>query len=147
MSRFDKYMAIPFIEGGRDFSGVDCFGLYALIVATELGLPVPDPRVSFGRNGARTVLAAFAAEVARGAWIEVKTPRIFDAVRMSGFHVVRGEAHKSESHVGCYDGTGYVIHTELQTGPRRMPVEDPEIGPRLRGFFRPAVLLNLPLAA
>lgn len=144
---FDKYMAVPFVENGRAFAGADCFGLYALILAHELGLAVPDPDVSFSKDGARAVLHAFAAGVARGEWIEVATPRIFDAVRMTGVHVLRGQAAKSESHLGCYDGMGRVLHTELNTGPRLMPLDDPEIKGRFRGFFRPAVLLNVAIAA
>lgn len=144
---FDKYMAVPFVENGRSFAGADCFGFYALILAHELGIAVPDPDVSFTRDGARAVLAAFAAGVARGEWIAVETPRMFDAVRMTGVHVLRGKAGKSESHIGCYDGHGRVIHTELNTGPRCMALDDPEIAPRFRGFFRPAVLMNVAIAA
>lgn len=140
MSRFDKYMAVPFLENGRTFDGADCFGLYALVLATELGLAVPDPHVAFGSHGARAVVHAFAAAVARGDWIEVDAPQMFDAVRMLGFHTERGEARRSETHVGCYVGRGQVLHTELGTGPRIMSLADPEIAARRPNFVRPQIL-------
>lgn len=37
-----KYVGLPFVEGGRDFSGVDCYGVIVLIYREELGVDLWD---------------------------------------------------------------------------------------------------------
>ncbi len=39
---FSKYINIPYKELGRDWNGVDCYGLVVLIFREEVGLHLPD---------------------------------------------------------------------------------------------------------
>ena len=43
----DKYMFIPFVDKGRDFSGCDCRGLVGLIVKEVFNIDIPDMQVSW----------------------------------------------------------------------------------------------------
>lgn len=38
----DKYIGIPWVEGGREFTGADCFGILMLYYKNELGIEIPD---------------------------------------------------------------------------------------------------------
>jgi len=41
MNWADKYVGIPYQEGGRTVMGVDCWGLYYLVLKHEFGIIVP----------------------------------------------------------------------------------------------------------
>jgi len=55
----DDYSHIPFVDGGRDEHGVDCWGLVCLVSRDEFGVELPDypgAGLSRGRISAKTLL-------------------------------------------------------------------------------------------
>lgn len=148
MSAFDRFMAVPYREGGRDMAGADCFGLYLLILRYAARLEIErHPGLSAMRQPKRA-MAAIEAAIAAGAWRKVWTPgdsvhpgavaQRFDAVLLRA-HVRRrdGAVVAAPLHIGCATGVGQVIHTESGIGPRCDAFDDPMLKPRLRGVFRP----------
>lgn len=97
-----KYIGLPYVTGGRDARGVDCWGLLRLIYRQERGIDLPEyPGLDLEQIRAisREILA-----IASRDWREVVTPQDGDAVAMS----LKDALH----HVGVWvdaDG-GKIVH-------------------------------------
>jgi hypothetical protein len=141
----ERYIAIPFKDLGRDFSGADCFGIYLLILQHEAGIDLADVRATY--RSPQAAIAAVEAEIVSGRWDKVATPDKFDCVHMTS-HVERsGKIVKNELHVGCALGGGWMLHSELPGGPRLVRLDDPEVKNRVLAFYRPAALAQARTAA
>lgn len=148
MRWLDRYIAIPFKDGGRDFAGVDCMGLYMLILAHEAKINLDEPGVSFGSN-ARAVMRKVESELHSGNWIMVaegngsavkSTADKFDIVLMSA-HVRRGrDVAKADLHLGCALGNGFMVHTEQDIGAQYVALDDPDVCGRVKAVLRPRAL-------
>jgi probable lipoprotein NlpC len=134
----DRYLAIPFRDFGRSWSGCDCFGLYALILATEADARLHEVGVSAGTSP-RAVIAKVAEEVASGRWEKVETPQRFDLVQMLAYAQGRRSA---DLHIGCVTGRNHIIHTEKPHGVKHQRLDSLEIKPRIVAFWRPKVLTD-----
>ncbi len=156
MTCTDRYMAVPFVKRGRSFEGADCAGLYLLFVANEGGLMLSAP-AELGFDTPLQSAAAIEGEIMSGRWIEIwrRGPgadlreakllaRRFDCVVMTA-HVRdnEGRLHSRELHLGCAIGNGEMLHTELETGPQLVPIDDSEIAHRVRAIYRPAALAEV----
>jgi len=144
----DRYMAIPFKDGGRTWRGADCLGLYLLVLATECDKRPGDHDVSYARDAA-AVVARMDAEIAAGRWLTVAVgdgravkgaARRFDAVRMTGHIRTGAGVVRGDVHMGVALGDGRVLHTESGAGPQILAIDDPRILKRVVGVYRPAVL-------
>lgn len=139
MSRFDRYMGIPFVDEGADFSGCNCLGLYALILAREAQV---DIGIALDARATLTDLAdRVAAALATGRWTMVATgdgaavrhkARMFDAIEMTV-----PEAGRAPLHIGCALGDGMMIHTERGAGPRCLPIDHRSVARRIVAVWRP----------
>lgn len=144
----DKFMAIPFVDGGRSRAGADCFGLYAIVVRDLFAVQL-DQDVSYERD-ADAVVRRVADEVASDRWITIATgdgavaraaARKGDAIVMSGHvHLADGRVVRGDIHLGVALGDGRVLHTEPTTGPQILALDDPRIVRRVRGVWRPRAL-------
>lgn len=142
MSRFDNYLAVPFRHRGRDLSGADCFGLYALVLAQEASVAVADIDAGY-EDGPYKTAAAVANALARGEWVKVDVPQTFDAAVMCAYYTQGGIVRRcADMHVGCMIDDRRLLHTEDHTGPRIVAIDDPPITRRIRFFARPYALLR-----
>lgn len=140
----DRYVMIPFRDRGRDWSGVDCFGMHLLLCREEGGFALPDHDVSYERN-TDAVRACIEREMIAGDWTLIaqgdgaavkSVARKFDLVVMSA-HVRVGSVVRSvELHVGTTVGDGMLIHTERPGGAQVLAMDDPPIRTRIKSVYR-----------
>ena len=136
----DKYIGIPFVEGGRDFNGCDCAGLVLLALKMELGLEALDFReyekAHFAGMEGYKYLGKVMAEVIEKDWRVVDEPRPFDLVR---FYY-----GKEPSHVGIWAGyRNMFLHVEeVGLFTRLTNLHDLSWGPRFFEFRRHKSLME-----
>ena len=123
----EKYVGVPFVDGGRTIEGLDCWGLVCLIYAEQLGVDLP----SYGDVSARDLLAiARAIEGGREPWQPVDKPQAFDVVSMRFYN------RSWVGHVGVMvDGT-QMIHTEETIAAAIIPVSHYTVRDRISGYWR-----------
>ena len=112
----DKYIGIPFREGGRDFTGCDCGGLVVLALREECGIQALDfteyEALDFmGMAGFEKIGAGI--ERVMGEWGAVEKPQAFDLARF--YH------GRYPCHVGLWSGKGGTfLHVEKHGGVARL---------------------------
>lgn len=142
----DRYLAVPYRDGGRGWAGADCLGLYALILTHEACIAFPKFAVSVGVDPRRALAAIEAQVLTVHRWQRVygqpkQVSEKFDCVRMTGHaRGADGIVRRSDIHLGCALGNGKVIHTEDSRGPRIIALDDPAIVKRVVGVYRPLFL-------
>lgn len=110
-SSFERYLRIPFVEHGRDFSGCDCWGLARLVYAEECGIDLP--RFSEISPAQHLAIARAAHQaVAADPWRRVDgPPQRFDVAVMRGPPVFDGARHVSAPvHFGVMANGETLLH-------------------------------------
>ena len=124
-----KFQAIPFVNGGRDFRGCDCWGLHRLICAERLGIELPlwDTVTADDR---RAVVAAVEEQTEADCWRAVARSQAIECdlvlIRQAGEAV----------HVGTHIGHERLIHTQRQIGAVVIGLGHPRISRRIEGIYR-----------
>lgn len=127
-STWDKYIGIPYVEGGADFNGCTCWGLVHLVLKTECGIEVP----TYGEvSAADTIAATVSRDQAGGTWQQVTTPRMFDVALMYAM-----TPHRYLGHVGIMTSPEHVLHVWKATDAVNMRIDHPRVRYRLVGFYR-----------
>ena len=113
MNWSDKYIGIPFLEGGRDFNGCDCGGLVLLVLRCEKGIIGRDftsyELEDFRSHRGLTLIGKGIDEVVAEDWRPVDgKPHSFDLLRFN--------TGKASCHVGIYVGDGRFLHVESGRG-------------------------------
>lgn len=102
-----KYVGIPYVEGGRDRSGLDCWGLLRLVYLEEDGLELPElPDVT--RQTPTAIACEIAKQIVEQGWVQTN-PFERAAVAIS---------LQDRPHVGIWtvsDG-GKVVHARSGVG-------------------------------
>jgi cell wall-associated NlpC family hydrolase len=122
-----RYVGLPFADGGRDFVGVDCWGLVQLVMRHEKGIALP----CYGETSALD-LAAVAGVMARESLVEpwqwVEAPRPFDVVVM--------HRRRDPVHVGIMASADQLLHIEQKIAAVLLPLDHPTLRFRNPRFLR-----------
>lgn len=116
----------PYIDGGRDRQGADCWGLVCIAYSEYLGITLP----SYGEISAQD-LRAVSREMSAGAelWHRVDAPQYLDVVLM------KAPGRRVPVHVGLIVGNA-VLHSEKASDAVLVPLSHENIKNRIAGVFR-----------
>lgn len=139
----EKYMSIPFLSGGRDERGVDCWGLIYLIYLKELGVQLP----TYGAISATELLAIqrqVETDKNNESWVLIgdREEQPFDIVVMTGTLRPQegGSLRSALVHMGLVTKPRYVLHTEEGAGGQHVPFKgsgaSAAIKARVREIYR-----------
>lgn len=135
-----RYVGIPFLDGGRDELGCDCWGIHRLIYRNEKGIELP----SYGEISADDLVAIarkIKDEKDSEVWLDViGDPRAFDTVLMTGRRVrmveIESKPVRADIHIGTYAGDNNVIHADFSAHSVMVPLTHPTIRHRILGYRR-----------
>jgi len=107
----NDYIGIPYVFGGRDWHGLDCYGLVKLIYQEEYGITLRDWATD--QMELKDKAKAIESVVCSGEWEDIESP-------MDGDFVI---CHRQRAayHIGLYYGGG-VIHASDGIGVIYQPL-------------------------
>jgi len=123
----DRYIGIPFKSHGRDFNGVDCYGLVRLFLKNELSKDLPDFWEYNEANDLVSVSRLVTENVPLVLADKKESPDIGDIVlyKFRGF----------TSHVAVYVGRGRVLHVLKGINSCCVPMEHGILRGRVYGIY------------
>jgi cell wall-associated NlpC family hydrolase len=125
MEDFSKYLGIPYKERGRNFRGLDCWGLVRLFLLSEYGIEVDD----YSQYSARDMEEVKRiAEKEKKKWIKVDSPKPGDVVEI--------QILKRDFHVGIIPFPGYILHICNERFSEMNKLTHPLIKRSIRGIWR-----------
>lgn len=133
MIETDKYIGIPFLDGGRDLKGIDCWGLVKLVHQDEFGNELPEFLIS--SSDAKSINRAMTSKEELSKWVEVREAKLIepgDVVAMSLSH----NHPDFVTHVGVCTGRGMFLHAMEGGLSAICRLSSPEWCKRIRGFYR-----------
>lgn len=131
----ERYVGLPFVDHGRDFKGVDCWGLCKLVMWEEKGIELP----SYGETSALD-LAMVAKIVENQSAIDPWVPVFPTSVEP--FDVAVMYRRKEPIHMGILVTKLMLLHIEEKTNACLVPLADPRIVFRYPRFYRHRELIK-----
>lgn len=128
MTWSNRYVGIPQVDHGRDWSGVDCWGLVWLVYREELGITLPD-YCGYGSVAEHAEIAALIDGAAVSPlWEPAAVPRPLD--------VALFRCGRFNTHVGLIVRPGLMLHV-TDDASKLEHCDRGGWGTRLQGFWRP----------
>lgn len=118
-----RFLSLPYVLGGGDWTGADCWGLVELWYRLVLGIDLVERR---GRHSTRQSIDTWSA--APDGWIQIKGSEDHALILMRSGRLAHG-------HVGIiYQGS--VLHTAASHGCVYQPLSDRLIRASTTGYLR-----------
>ena len=108
MTGFNEFVGIPWVKGGYDRSGADCWGLVVLSLRDVCGIIIRENVGSKACDDELTMLIDVERQSNR--WHQTARPRPGDVALM--YHKKTGIAR----HVGVFVGNGNILHSPDEGG-------------------------------
>lgn len=134
MTDWSQYVGIPFVDGGRDRDGCDCYGLVRLILRAEYGIDLPayaDGAVCAHERA--EVAALFDLDRQTGPWVPVTRAQAGDVV------LLRVDGHPA--HLGLAVDHCRMIHTRADQS-KVEPYTGRLWRDRIAGLYRHQALID-----
>lgn len=125
-----KYRNIPYKSKGRDFLGVDCWGLLYLVYKHELGIIIPSYSAEY-ENSNKVDYEQVATEAHFTGWVQVDRPKMLSACLWQinkMFHVGICVSDYGNSMLHIMRSTGFSV---IETIPSTVFSKEH----RLKGYF------------
>lgn len=121
----NEYIGLPFLANGRGRSGIDCWGLYRLVLKEKAGVDLPAWDTVNADNG-QEIADTMRLEADSEEWptVDLADAYHFDCVLMRAFFIGRGVMYAGPTHVGCFVYPGRVLHIEKRCDSVCVPVRD-----------------------
>lgn len=132
-----QYVGLPYKPGGRDESGIDCYGLLRLVLEREANIRLPFHDDVMGADAALAI--GHAADSPEWMPVDRSQTKAFDAVLMWGFHESNGKAVKLPCHVALMVDHDWALDIERGTS-RCIRISNPMIAGRVIAFYRHELL-------
>ena len=127
MFDMDKYIRIPFVDGGRDFAGCDCGGLVRLFYEQESGITLPD--YGIGCLDAIGIDAVIRSNLPMWHRIDNPMPVCVALMRTDDDHPTLCD------HFGIVYRPGWMLHTNRKTGCITTRLDHPYWGKTIAGYY------------
>lgn len=131
-----RYIGLPWVDGGRDFTGVDCEGLARLVLKHEAGDPGLPSYGLVSADGLFKVSRAIEQNKALPPWVNVTKPRRFDWALLTGRGRVDSRPRTLICHMGIMLSETLLLHIEKATHSVVVDIGHPLVGPRVVCFIR-----------
>ena len=105
---FNDYTGIPWVKGGYDVSGADCWGLTILVLRDVYGVVIPEYNGSEASGNELTDIID--GETGSDRWCRVDTPVPGDVC------VMISRSTGKACHMGVFVGHGSVLHSPDEGG-------------------------------
>ena len=126
---WSKYIGIPFKHAGRDYNGVDCYGLVYLVLRDTFALHPPLYTAQYPAEKDRMRQSQRMHDaLSTDMWVRVTETQPGDMVVF--------DIHGWPGHVGVLVDKKSFVHSMKNTESCAESLDSPLWKPRIRGFYR-----------